>query len=68
MAPLADTTGGAIRKLLHVMSKAGEVMKVGTGRYIHSDRTDFAGNDQPPGNTGNGGNSRRETQGAANVE
>src|SRR3712207_3615575 len=56
LALLADSRGGAIRKLLHLMSKAGEVRKVGTGRYIHPDRTDLAGNGQPSGNAGNGGN------------
>lgn len=61
LAGLADCTGGAMRKLLHVMGKAGEVSKVGLGRYIHPDRNDLAsaGNAHPPGNAGNAGNAYR---------
>jgi hypothetical protein len=58
LAALTGSRSGAIRKLLHMMTKAGEVRKVGYGRYIHPDRSDLAedGNTHTPGNTGNTGN------------
>lgn len=61
LAVLSNSTSGAMRKLLHVMGRAGEVSKVGLGRYIHPDRGELAsaGNAQPPGNTGNAGNTYR---------
>ncbi|MDR7040620.1 hypothetical protein J2X36_005403 [Methylobacterium sp. BE186] len=60
LAALTDSSSGAMRKLLHVMGKAGEVSKVGTGRYIHPDRADLgrAGN-ATPGNSSNSGNTYR---------
>ncbi|HEX2554730.1 MAG TPA: AAA family ATPase [Microvirga sp.] len=55
ISALTNSKSGATRKLLHVMAKAGEVMKAGRGRYVHPDRTDLIpkGNTRTSGNIGN---------------
>lgn len=56
---VADVTGmpnGNIRKLLFMMAKAGEVQKIGRGRYIHPGNQHLNPAQQTPGNNGNNGN------------
>ena len=53
---LADVTGmkpGNVRKLLHNMSKSGEVSKHGRGQYIHPSKTPEYETSDVPGNNGN---------------
>jgi hypothetical protein len=52
LAPLVDSTNGAIRKLLHAMVKDGEVTKAGRGLYVHPTRADLL-KGKTPGNIGN---------------
>ena len=42
IAGALGSTDNAMRKLLHMMAKSGEVKKIGRGRYLHPDRTDPA--------------------------
>ena len=60
---LADVTGmkpGNVRKLLHSMSKAGEVVKSGRGQYIHPDNHALLQAVETPGNNGNAVTIRQE--------
>ena len=58
LAALTGKSNGAVRKLLHTMTKAGEVRKTKRGKYIHPSRADLVTVDDPltPGNNGNVGN------------
>lgn len=64
LAPLAGVAGGTMRKRLYDMTKAGDIVKVGAGRYVHPDRTDLipSGNTPTPSNTGNSSNAYQGTR------
>ena len=64
LAPLARTSSGTMRKRLYDMTKAGDIVKVGMGRYVHPNRTDLIslGNTPTPSNTGNGSNAYRDAR------
>ena len=60
---LADVTGmkcGNVRKLLYSMSKAGEVLKMGYGKYVHPKNEVLIASLRTPGNSGNTGNTWEE--------
>ena len=77
IAAATGMPGGNVRKLLFAMTKAGQLTKVGYGRYIHPDRADLAGGDDEDnvvespaadqrrkrGNTGNTGNTSPKSEG-----
>jgi hypothetical protein len=55
LAAVTGRKGGAVRKLLHLMMKSGEVRKTKRGKYLHPSRTDLVTEADPltPGNNGN---------------
>jgi AAA domain len=55
LAALTGKKSGAIRKLLHLMMKSGEVRKTKRGKYLHPSRADLVTEADPltPGNNGN---------------
>jgi hypothetical protein len=55
LAALTGKKNGAVRKLLHLMMKSGEVRKTKRGKYLHPSRTDLVTDADPltPGNNGN---------------
>jgi hypothetical protein len=55
LAAVTGRKGGALRKLLHLMMKSGEVRKTKRGKYLHPSRTDLVTEADPltPGNNGN---------------
>jgi hypothetical protein len=55
LAAVTGRKGGAVRKLLHLMMKSGEVRKTKRGKYLHPSRTDLVTDADPltPGNNGN---------------
>jgi AAA domain/IclR helix-turn-helix domain len=61
LADIAGSSRGAVRKLLHMMMKVGEVTKIRQGWYVHPDRHDLisGGNSSPPRNSGNSGNTSK---------
>jgi hypothetical protein len=58
LTALTGKPGGTIRKMLHIMVKAGQIRKTKRGKYLHPDRTDLVTANDPltPGSIGNTGN------------
>ena len=72
LAVLTGKKNGTVRKLLHMMVKAGEVRKTKRGRYLHPERADLVTAEDPitHGNSGNRGNAddyRRTSDGDDDV-
>ena len=64
-AEIADAVAAPrnnVRQIVFKMAKAGEVLKVGRGRYIHPERRDLD-NSQNGSNSNNSDNGRADGQG-----